>query len=71
MRWLENLIGLYLGHAVILETWQWLEVQMYGEIQVRDVDTVVTLLYLAFVMIAYWKGRCDGHNDKEESEHEN
>lgn len=44
MRWLENLIGLCLGHAVILEVWQWLEVQMYGEVQVRDVDTVVTLL---------------------------
>lgn len=44
---------------------------MYGEVQVRDVDTVVTLLYLAFVMIAYWKGRCDGHNDKEESKYEN
>ena len=70
MRWLENLIGLYLGHAVILEVWQWMEVQMYGEVQVRDVDTVVTLLYLAFVMIAYLKGRCDGHNDKEESKHQ-
>ena len=33
MRWLENLIGLYLGHAVILEVWQWMEVQMYGEVQ--------------------------------------
>ena len=70
MRWLENLIGLYLVHAVILEVWQWMEVQMYGEVQVRDVDTVVTLLYLAFVMIAEWKGRCDGHNDKEESKHQ-
>ena len=71
MGWLGNLIGLYLGHDVILEAWQWLEVQMYGEVQVRDVDTVVTLLYLAFVMIAYCKGRCDAHNDKEESKYEN
>lgn len=36
---------------------------MYGEIQERSVDTVITVLWMAFVLIAYFKGRSDGHMD--------
>lgn len=68
MTWLGNILGLYLGHAIIAGLWQWLELRMYGEVQERDVDTIITILYLAFVMIAYWKGRSDGHNDKNKEE---
>ena len=63
MRTILNIAGFWFGTYVILEFWQWLEFQMYGEIQERSVDTVITVLWMAFVLIAYFKGRSDGHMD--------
>lgn len=64
----ENIFGLWALTLGILKLWQWLEYQMYGEVQKRSVDTIVMFLWLAFVLIAYWKGRSDGHNDKEDKQ---
>lgn len=62
---LENLLGAYLGTLGILWLWRWLEIQLYGAVQERSVDTIITAFWLAFVLIAYLKGRVDG-KDKEE-----
>ena len=63
MRGILNIAGFWFGTYVILEFWQWLELHMYGEIQERSVDTVITVLWMAVVLIAYFKGRSDGHMD--------
>ena len=63
MRGILNIAGFWFGTYVILEFWQWLELHMYGEIQERSVDTVITVLWMAFVLIAHFKGRSDGHMD--------
>lgn len=63
MRGILNIAGFWFGTYVILEFWQWLELHMYGEIQERSVDTVITVLWMAFVLIAYFKGHSDGHMD--------
>lgn len=60
---LGNLIGLWAIALGILEFWKYLELQMYGEIQERSVDTIITVLWLAFVLIAYFKGRNDGQDN--------
>ena len=52
MRGILNIAGFWFGTYVILEFWQWLELHMYGEIQERSVDTVITVLWMAFVLIA-------------------
>lgn len=61
---LENLLGFYLGTFGILKFWQWLEIQMYGAVQERSVDTIITILWMAFVLIAYLKGQNDGKEKK-------
>lgn len=63
MRGILNIAGFWLGTYVILRFWQWIELEMYGEVQVRSVDTVITVLWMVFVLIAYFKGRSDGHMD--------
>lgn len=63
MRGILNIAGFWFGTYAVLELWQWLELQIYGEVQERSVDTVVTVLWMAFVLIAYFKGRSDGHMD--------
>lgn len=66
MRGILNFAGFWFGTYVILVLWRWLELQMYGEIQERSVDTVITILWMAFVLIAYFKGRSDGHMDMDD-----
>lgn len=59
-----NIFGFWFFSLGILKFWQWLELQMYGEIQERSADTIITVLWLAFVLIAYFKGRSDGQDDR-------
>lgn len=70
MKLIENAIFFGFGIWVILETWQQMELAIYGEIQVRKVDTFVTILWMFLLLCAYLKGYVDGQasnkNKKEE-----
>ena len=44
--------------------WQGLEVKLYGEVQQRTVDTIVTLVWGAGAWAAYFLGFHHGKNNK-------
>ena len=65
-----NLLLFALGEWLLIETWEYLELKIYGEIQPRIVDDIMFLLWSTFVIIAYLIGRlaeCEKEKYKEEN----
>ena len=60
MKLVENVLLFGTLIYAILKLWQHFEVVLYGAVQARDVDTIVTILWIAVVIIAYLKGKDDG-----------
>lgn len=70
MKLIENTTLLGIATLLILRIWQQLELSMYGEVQVRDVDTIITIFWLFLLIIAYLKGYIDGHETNKKKEDE-
>lgn len=47
----------------ISSLWETLEMIYYGEIQTRKVDTIIALVYMALLVLSYWRGRIHGLED--------
>lgn len=65
-----NLLLFALGEWLLIETWEYLELKIYGEIQPRIVDDIMFLLWSTFVIIAYLIGRL-AEREKEKYKEEN
>lgn len=64
------LILFALGEYFMIRVWEYLELEIYGQIQPRIVDDVMFLLWSAFVIIAYLIGRADEQNKHTEDNNE-
>lgn len=49
--------------------WQGLEVMFCGEAQPREVDDIITLIWVGIVVKAYYLGRAHGVEKGQEAEH--
>lgn len=64
MRTPTNLTLLIGAVYVILRVWQLIELELYGAVQERAVDTVITILWIAAIILSYAKGYLDGRDDR-------
>ena len=59
MKAIENIFWFFLWIQFVSSIWEKLEVQIYGAVQVREVDTIIFIIWMLGCVLAYMKGRLD------------
>lgn len=68
-RMLNNIFWLIWTIMLVCLIWQGLEVMFYGEAQPREVDDIITLIWIGIVVKAYYLGWAHGVEKAQEAEH--
>ena len=55
----QRIIDLAIGACVVNEIWRYIETILYGEPTPRTADSIIAIVWLAFVIAAYQQGRKD------------